>query len=282
MVPSSKNEYIKNALFISYTSLSDFIKCPRSFYLKHVYRDPQKGYKLQIISPFLTLGSTVHDTIKWYLEAPTKPTREQTLAKFRNFWRKYRLQKGGFNSLEEEVSYGQRGLKMLENFLENAEILEPCAPFVSFPKFRLVDNIILMGNFDFVGQCSDGSLHIVDFKTGAKDENDSLQLHIYAILAEANFQKPVSKISFWYLDRESGPREVVLDSLEPKIDWLKQKGLEMKKALQEDSWVCKDSSKGTLCRDCSSYQMILDGKAQFLFQDYRYKKLIYFLRIDDS
>lgn len=276
MVPPSKKDYIKNPIFISYTSLSDFIKCPRSFYLKNVYRDPRQNFRIQIISPHLTLGSTVHDTTKWYLESAEKPTKEETLKKFRNFWEKYRLKRGGFNSLEEEAGFGTRGLKMVENFLNHADVLEPTAPFIQFPKFKLIDNIILMGNMDFVGECPDGSLHVVDFKTGAKDEESPLQLYIYSILAESNFQKRVSKASFWYLDREDGPRSIVLDPLEGQIEWLKQKGLELKSAILKNEWVCIKSPQ--FCRDCRDYQLLLDGKGEFLFSDYRYKKEIYYLK----
>ncbi len=275
-------KYIKDPIYVSYTSLADFLKCPRSYYLKNIYKqslpdgeDPSLKFRLQIASPYLTLGSTVHDTIKWYLENQYKPTKEETLKKFRNFWRKYRLKRGGFNILEEESNFGKRGISIIENFLANADVLEKSAPSISFPKYNLVENIVLIGNMDFVGLREDGSLHIVDFKTGAHDKKDPTQLYVYAILAEANFKKPVTKISFWYLDRDSAPKEVVLDPLDMKLEWLKEKGLELKKAIQENHWVCVKAPD--LCRECRDYQDLLDGKGEFLFSDYRYKKQIYFL-----
>lgn len=283
MVPLYQREYFKNPVFISYTALTDFLKCPRSYYLKNVYKEPKQGFRLQIITPHLTLGSTVHDTIKWYLESADKPEEGATLKKFRNFWGKFRLKRGGFNSLEEEASFGNRGLKMVNNFLDHVDVLEPCAPFLHFPKFKLIENVILMGNMDFVGQCADGTLHVVDFKTGAHDEESPLQLYIYAILAEANLQKEVSKASFWYLDREDGPRNIVLDPLDSQIEWLKQKGLELKAAIEKNEWVCIKAKDGTLCRDCRDYQLLLDGQGEFLFSDYRYKKDVYFLsKVADS
>ncbi len=218
----------------------------------------------------------MHDTLKWYLEKEgEKPTKEQTLEQFRNYWRKYRLKKGGFASLEEEIGFGTRGVKMVENFITNFKCLEPCAPFISFPKVNLVDNIILIGNFDFIGECPDGTLHIVDFKTGAHDQEDALQLYIYAILAQHMFKKKVSKASFWYLDREDGPREVLIENVDGQLDWLKQKSLELKTAIQANEWVCIKEGN---CRDCRDYQALLDGKGEYLFSDYRYKKEIYYLR----
>jgi ATP-dependent helicase/DNAse subunit B len=287
MIQPSKG-YIKNPIYISYTGLTDFLKCPRAYFLKNLYKDQKQNFKLQIISPYLTLGSTVHDALKWYLESSYKPSKEATLNQFRNFWRKYRSKRGGFSSLEEEISFGTRGLKMINNFLDHTDCLEPCAPFLSFPKFNLVDNIILIGNFDFVGQCNDGSLHIVDFKTGAHDEDSAIQLYIYAILAESNFSKRVSKASFWYLDREDGPREIVLDPLNGQLEWLKQKALELKKAIEIGEWICSKGFDGNgekihekMCRDCFDYQALLDGKGEWLFSDFRYKKEIFYLAQGD-
>ncbi|TSC66515.1 MAG: Uncharacterized protein CEO21_156, partial [Microgenomates group bacterium Gr01-1014_80] len=115
----------------------------------------------------------------------------------------------------------------------------------------------------------------VDFKTGTKDEEDPLQLHIYAILAESNFQKAVSKISYWYLEREDFPKEAVLDSLEERLEWIKNKALKINEAVKEDNWVCIEGDSPY--NECKSYQAIIDGKGEFQFSDDDFKKDIYFL-----
>lgn len=283
MIPFQPKTFIKNPIYISYTSLRDFLKCPNSYFLKNIYKqslpskpgeEAHEPFRVQIASPYLSLGSVVHDSAKWLLDLQGQVTKDQLEQKFRNLWLKYRGKRGGFSSLEEEATFGKRGLKMLDNFFNNAKRLEKSAPPVTFPKYHLTENIVLIGNFDFVGEISDGSLQIVDFKTGAKDEDDSLQLYIYAILAEASLGKPVTKASFWYLDREDTPREIVLDALEPKLDWLKEKALELKAAIEKTNWVC---IKKELCRDCKDYQAIIEGHGQFQFSDFRYKKNVYYL-----
>ena len=271
-----KSEYIKNPIYLSYTSLKDFLKCPNAYFLKNIYRDPKSGFRVQIASPHLSLGSTVHDATKWYLEMGGQVTYEQLEKKFRNLWLKYSGKRGGFSSKKEEAIFGKRGLKMLDNFLNNAQRLGKGAKAMPFPKYNLVEDIVLIGNFDFVEELEDGSLGVVDFKTGVSDEKDPLQLYIYAILAEANLGKPVSRASFWYLDREDAPREIVLDPLAGKLDWLAEKAKQLKLALQNNGWVCIKKDQG-LCYDCRDHQAILDGKGEFQFTDYRYKKDIYFL-----
>ncbi len=275
MIQAATKTFIKNPIFISYTSLKDFLKCPRSYYLKNIYRDPKTGFRLQVASPYLSLGSTVHDSVKWFLDLEDKPTLDETIKKFRNLWLKFRGKKGGFSSREEEGNFGSRGLKMLENFYQNWQVLEKKAPEITFPKYNLLDNIVLIGNFDYIGEKEDGSLHVVDFKTGANDEDDPTQLYIYSILAEANFGKSVSAAGFWYLDREDTPRDIVLDPLEPKLEWLKDKAKELKQAIELGEWVCVKGDQ--FCRDCRDYQAIIDGKGQFQFSDYRYKKDVYYL-----
>ncbi len=276
MIPKAKVPYIKNAIYLSYTSLNDFLRCPRSFYLKNVYRDPTTSFKLQITSPFLTLGSTVHDAIKWFLEAPNpKPPLEALLAKYRNFWLKYRLKRGGFLTEEEEATFGKRGIQMLENFYINYHKLAALVAPIEFPKYPLAEDVILMGNTDYIGMLPDGSLQVVDFKTGAHDEESRLQLYIYAILAESNYQKPVSSVNFWYLDRESDLREVVLDPLEDTLKFLKDKALEIKDAIVEGNWVCVKGEG--LCKDCRDYLAVIGGRGEFMFSDHRYKKEVYFL-----
>lgn len=279
MIQKPKQEYIKNPIYLSYTSLKDFLKCPRAYYLKNIYKDPKSGFRIQIASPYLTLGSTVHDSVKWYLDTGRSASIEDLIKKYRNFWLKYRGKKGGFISDEEEGNFGRRGLKMIDNFFTNVQNLEKSAKDVTFPKFNLIENIVLIGNFDFIGEKEDGTLHVVDFKTGEKDEEETLQLYIYAILAESNLEKNVSAASFWYLDREDKPREIVLDPLEPKLEWLKIKALEIKEAINKNEWTCikDDAQDGASCRDCRDYRAIIDGKGQFQFSDYRYKKDVYFL-----
>ena len=273
MITKSKTDYIKNPIFISYTSLSDFLKCPRTYYFKNLYRDKKTGNRIQVASPYLSLGSTVHDSCKWYLEMGGQVTYPQLERKFRNLWLKYSGKRGGFATREDEAVFGKRGIKMLDNFFKNAKRLEKITHKIDFPKLNLFEDVILMGNFDFIGERQDGTLHVCDFKTGVNDEKDPLQLYIYAILAEANFGKSVSAASFWYLDRDDEPRQIVLDPLEPKLEWIIEKAKDVKETINAAKWVCAEQGK---C-DCASYQAILGGKGEFQFTDERYHKDIYFL-----
>lgn len=278
MIPKTDTSFVKDALFVSYTGLNDFSRCPRSYYLKNVYRDPKTNYKLQIANPYLTLGGVVHDSLKWFLDMNRQVTKDQLLAKYRNLWLKYRGKRGGFSDNSQEAEFGKRGLAMLGNFIDHAKVLEPNLEVDNFLKYRLAEKIFLNGKLDFLGELPDKSLHILDFKTGSKDEEDPLQLYIYAILAESNYQKPVTRISYWYIDRDAAPKEAVLDPLDERLDWITKKSKEIEEMVEEGNWVCIKDPK--LCRDCQQYQDIIAGKGEFLFSDDSFKKQVYYLSKD--
>ena len=51
------------ATWISHSSISDFLKCPRAYYLKNMYKDPKTGHKIQLMSPPFELGKDVDEVI---------------------------------------------------------------------------------------------------------------------------------------------------------------------------------------------------------------------------
>ena len=52
-----------SALWVSHSSIGDFIKCPRAYYLHNIYRT-KDNRKINTVSPALSLGIAVHDTLE--------------------------------------------------------------------------------------------------------------------------------------------------------------------------------------------------------------------------
>lgn len=76
-------------------------------------------------------------------------------------------------------------------------------PLMVEPYFqvKLTDEVTLFGRVDRIDENPEGTLTIIDYKTGsAPDEIDAGQLYLYAIMIEAELDRRVSQISFWYLD----------------------------------------------------------------------------------
>jgi len=76
-------------------------------------------------------------------------------------------------------------------------------PLLVEPYFQVEvePGVTLFGRVDRIDERVDGSLHLIDYKTGSyPDEVDAKQLRLYAIMAEKSLGKPVATTSFWHLD----------------------------------------------------------------------------------
>jgi len=174
------------AVWVSHTSISDFLRCPRAYYLKNIYRDPKTNHKIKLMSPSLALGSAVHEVLESLSVLPRQTRFSGSLiAKFDRAWEKITGKKGGFINADTEYKFKQRGQEMLRRVMNNPGPLSGLAVKIQMdlPQFWLSeeDNIMLCGKIDWLEYLPDSdSVHIIDFKTGKTEEDpDSLQLPIY-------------------------------------------------------------------------------------------------------
>ncbi len=254
------------AVWVSHTSISDYRECPRAYYLKNVYRHPATGNKIQIISPPLALGQAVHEVVEALSVLPTTERfREPLSLKFDTSWKKITGKRGGFKDKDTEARYRSRGEDMLKRISDNPGPLKNLAVKIKqeLPYFWLSDeeNIILCGRIDWLEYLpQDDSVHIIDFKTSRNEERPgSLQLPIYFLLAKNCQNRPVKKISYWYLERDNGLTEEPL----PDYDLAKAEVLEIAKkiklARKLDLFKC---SHGNGCRACLPLEAVLKGEAE--------------------
>ncbi|PIP85680.1 hypothetical protein COW83_02985, partial [Candidatus Collierbacteria bacterium CG22_combo_CG10-13_8_21_14_all_43_12] len=206
-----------SAVWISHSSINDFLQCPRAYFLKNIYKDRSTGNKIQIITPSLSLGSTIHEVIESLSTIPTDTRFNNSLVlKFDQIWENYSGKKGGFKDLAEEHKYKERGKTMLRRVMDHPGPLSNLAVKIkeNLPYFWLSEeeNIILCGKIDWLEYLKgEDSIHIIDFKTSKKEEtNESLQLPIYHLLVARCQKRPVSKASYWYLDFSDTPKEQFL------------------------------------------------------------------------
>ena len=108
------------ATWVSHSSISDFLKCPRLYYLRNVYKDPRTGNKMTITSPALVLGQAVHEVIEALSSLPVDERLKISLVKkFDLGWLKFTGKLGGFANHNQELEYRDRGIKMLKHIEEN-------------------------------------------------------------------------------------------------------------------------------------------------------------------
>ena len=203
----------------SYSKLGLFLKCKKQYHFN--YLDPEVApIKKQFRKPrdYKTLGQAVHGAITLLYHLPVQ---ERTLENLKNCLEKAWFSEiepkkkpplgkaGGFLDLRHERKVYANALRILKNFF-NLKDLNPDLFYLptrnikdSFDDYErlitpLSGEFFISGKFDRIDKLKDGTLKIIDFKTG-KENQDRFQLDFYKLLAELNFGVKVKTLSFYYL-----------------------------------------------------------------------------------
>lgn len=260
-----KDKY--TATWISHTSINDYLQCPRAYYLKNVYKDRSSGNKIQITSPALALGSSVHEVIESLSIIPTEKRFDESLVlKLDQIWEKYSGRKGGFDDLDEEHKYKERGKAMLRKVMDNPGPLANLSVKIKedVPNYWLSEeeNIILCGKVDWLEYFKeDDSVHIIDFKTSKKEEDaNSLQLPIYHLLVHNCQKRRVAKASYWYLEFHDSPMEKQLPDIDDALIKVLEIGRKIKLARKLEKLDCPNGKDG--CIFCRPLEAVLRGEGE--------------------
>lgn len=264
----AKDKY--TAVWVSHSSINDYLQCPRAYFLKNIYRDPRTRHKIKIMSPPLALGLTVHEVIESLSTVPTdKRFTQPLLLKFERVWQKVSGIKGGFKDNDQEFLYKKKGMEMLARISSHPGPLENLAVKINMdlPYYWLSeeDNIILCGKIDWLEYLKDSdSVHIIDFKTGQREEKkDSLQLPIYYLLVLNCQKRKVTKLSYWYLGKDDCLIEMPLPDPDTAYREIYKIAKDIKLARQLDRLKCKQQG----CRYCSPLEAIIKGEARYVGVD---------------
>lgn len=260
------------ATWVSHTSLSDFIQCPRAYFLKNVYKDPQTGHKIKIMSPALALGQVVHEVLESLSVLPLQRRfQEPLMERFEKVWEKVKGKKGGFRDIDSEYKHQQRGREMIRRVINHpgpiAELSVKIQADLPYVWLSEPDNIILCGKIDWLKYIPEqDAVHIIDFKTGkAKEDPESLQLSIYHLLVHYCQKRKVLKAAYWYLETDD---ELVEKEL-PPLKEAEMKVLELarrvKLARQLKKFDCHRGEDG--CRNCLPFEAVLKKQAELVGVD---------------
>jgi ATP-dependent helicase/DNAse subunit B len=238
-----------------------------------------------IVNPALSLGSAVHEVVEGLARFKTEERFDHNLLEeFEVVWQKFSGKKGGFKSEEEEREVKARGRAMIERVIRTPGPLKEKTVKLKeghngmLPNFFLSEeeNIILCGKIDWLQyEGSTDSIKVLDFKTGVHDEKEgSLQLPIYLLLLNELQKRKVTGASYWYLDRDDEPKDVVL----PQLDDARAKVLtvarQVKEAREKKEFICPEGERG--CFGCRPFEKILKGEAEYIGVG-EYKQDLYIL-----
>jgi ATP-dependent helicase/DNAse subunit B len=259
-----------SAVWVSHSSMGDFLKCQRLYYLHNMYKNPKTNAKVSLVSPYMSLGVAVHEVLEGLgsYKAEERMSRD-LIADYETAWAKVTGRRGGFKSPEEEAEFKGRGRKMIENVIKDPRMLPN--KIVKLPKEKMnpnfyidiENNIILNGLVDWIEYLPEtDSLHLVDFKTGKKEETESsLQLPIYLLLCNALQKRKVSKASYWYLESDKVVEKELPDAEKAMADVL-ELARKVKAFRSGDNFKCLAGPDG--CMHCKPYEKVVNGEAEFL------------------
>lgn len=257
-----------SALWLSHSSIRDFTQCPRAYFLSNIYKNPQTGRKIQIVTPALSIGSAVHDVMEQISSLPSKDRFKVSLVELlQDSWSKYQGEQGGFLSHRAETEAKERARAMLVTVMQNPDpLIRPAIKLrqeLPYYWFSEQEEMILCGKLDWLAHVPESdSVHIIDFKTGKSSEAGSLQLPIYTLLTTNVQHRPVAQISYWFLDRARQPTEQPLPDLQESYDHIMGIAKQIKLARKLSLFKCPAGADG--CRACRSLERVIAGEGKLV------------------
>lgn len=256
----------------SHSQITSFLRCPYQYKLAHVLKIPQKG------SASFSFGNTIHAALqKFYistqeLNRPTQgslfqqtqmpddknislnpsdikvPSFEELVTMYEESW-----VSDWYESKKQREEYYAKGKEILKIFYQSQEG-NWTIPVALEGWFKIkVGDYLINGRIDRIDQHQDGSLEIIDYKTGKSkeklDTDDKQQLLLYHIAAdtlpEYRHIGPVGKLTFFYVN------DNLHTSFEAKpqdVEKLKEKLLDTIEKIREKDFRATPSS--FVCKYC--------------------------------
>ncbi|MFZ2189706.1 MAG: ATP-dependent DNA helicase [Candidatus Magasanikiibacteriota bacterium] len=206
----------------SFSQISSYERCPYQYKLAHVLKIPMKG------SASFSFGNTIHNTLQDFytkiqelnsvkqaslfgLPVETKPdtgeikvpSQDELLQMYEKNWAP-----DWYNSREQREKYFAKGKEILKIFYSSQQN-NWTIPVSLEGWFKVkVGDYIVHGRIDRIDKVADGSLEIIDYKTGKAKETltteDKQQLLIYQIAAQTlpEYRNigPVGQLTFYYVN----------------------------------------------------------------------------------
>lgn len=187
---------IPKVLRLSYTQISTYKVCPLKYKFAYIYNILGKP------SAARQFGTDIHNVLKEFYGKCKEGvilSLDELLEVFEKYWTP-----AGYPNKIQANSYRSEGERILREFYKNNEGNFKAPLYVEEEFLFKVDGHGVKGFIDRIDQLSDGTVEIVDYKTGEPRENSTyskreIQLDIYAMATEEVLKLRPSKLSLYYL-----------------------------------------------------------------------------------
>lgn len=174
-----------------------------------LFRQCKLQYKLHCIDklgqqygrarPYYTMANHVHATLHDLFSLVPLENRTVETAKtlLKKNWRRYHI---GFRNRADEKRWAERALAEVTRFVVEQDLTITPMMLEKAMEAEVTPGLILRGRLDRVDKQLDGSLHVIDYKTGVMPEEiDWTQLGLHALILSRSTPYSVSKVSYFYL-----------------------------------------------------------------------------------
>ena len=196
---AQKNRIVKLPLpnHFSYTQLTVFENCPQQYKFAHLYRIPSPG------GPTLSYGKSIHEALRSFhlliQEDQPLPTKQQLLDLLDHCWLSE-----WYESASHEQKRKVKAREALSKYYdENKASFAPALWIEKTFKLKL-GGYTIHGAIDRAERLPDGSIEIIDYKTGSSKTEKQLkkndQLALYALAAQKVYSEHASKLSWYFID----------------------------------------------------------------------------------
>lgn len=190
------------------TKIRNFLECPRKYWYYHINAETKRLYPEK---SYFTLGHHVHNALRDFFTTPAADrSKEQLLQLLEDQWKSKTGTAAGFTTSEIEAESKSHAISMLKLFLATEDwrvtqvyLPEKAGDFPGYKQIQIDNSLAFGGIIDRIDENPDGTLHIIDYKTGKGDEPDEWQLPIYAVLMGRGMNRIVGNISYIFLPMEN-------------------------------------------------------------------------------
>lgn len=257
------------------TALETYRTCPRKWSFDQD-RELKRQHRKPSIPAFV--GSCVHEALEVFFDPARTPmperTHERLVQLLRDAWagklawgaraearRQERRQLFGHDRATE-AGVGEKAKHMLFRFVRTADLTVVPMTTEQFHEAPIAGGRhVLAGKIDRVDRLADGSLRLVDYKTGRSKSAallraEDLQLPAYALILSRKFKAPVARCAMLYLDED------IEVGFEPDEAWLHAREaalIELIDRLEADT--TRPPTPGPACSFCDYRAICPEGTA---------------------